>query len=330
MRSWKLVAFAACVLLIVGGTVTFLVVRTSERDSISTTSTWQTADPASLPAGPRVYFRSAAPDDSYGKVAAVSAGDPTGPRAVTDLTCDRIDTRDTGMVCLSQTGLGSTFSQEVLDARGEVLLRNDLPGLPSRTRFSPSGAFIASTGFVAGDSYLDVGFSTRTYITNAATGERQFLEDFTLTVDGEQVRPVDRNFWGVSFADDDTFYVTVSFGNEYWLARGSMQSRSIETVHDRAECPSLSPDGSRVVYKKRQGGDNSWRLAVLELATNRERLLEETRSVDDQVAWLDHHTILYGLPPASAREGESDVWALNIDGGEPALFIRQGSSPSVT
>ena len=146
---------------------------------------------------------------------------------------------------------------------------------------------------------------------------------------GTSIHPVDRNFWGVTFADDDTFYVTVSFGGEYWLARGSISRQQVETIHDGAECPSLSPDHSRVVYKKRLNGENSWRLAVLDLTTGKEQLLAETRSVDDQVAWLDDHTILYGLPPAVAREGESDVWSLDIDGGQPTLLIRQAESPSV-
>ena len=64
-----------------------------------------------------------------------------------------------------------------------------------------------------------------------------------------------------------------------------------------AECPSLSPDGTRVAYKKR--GDRAtgeWRLAVLDLATGKETLLAERRSVDDQVEWLDDDRILYGLP----------------------------------
>lgn len=41
----------------------------------------------------------------------------------------------------------------------------------------------------------------------------------------------------------------------------------------------------------RRGGENSWQLAVLDLTSGRERLLDEDRGVDDQVAWLGEHTI---------------------------------------
>ena len=45
-----------------------------------------------------------------------------------------------------------------------------------------------------------------------------------------------------------------------------------------AECPSLSPDGSRLVYKKRLGNPDPgvWRLASLDLATGVETVLAET------------------------------------------------------
>jgi len=36
-------------------------------------------------------------------------------------------------------------------------------------------------------------------------------------------------------------------------------------------------------------------IAVLDLATNQETLLPDTRIIDDQVEWLDNSTILYGL-----------------------------------
>ena len=45
----------------------------------------------------------------------------------------------------------------------------------------------------------------------------------------------------------------------------------------------------------------TWRLHVLELATLRETALAETRSVDDQVEWLDDDTVLYGVDAASTR-----------------------------
>jgi hypothetical protein len=56
--------------------------------------------------------------------------------------------------------------------------------------------------------------------------------------------------------------------------------------------------------------------------------LAESRSVDDQVEWLDGDRILYGLP----REGtaETDVWMVPAGGtGSPAVYIPYAWSPSV-
>ena len=67
-------------------------------------------------------------------------------------------------------------------------------------------------------------------------------------------------------------------------------------IHENVECPSLSPDGTRIAYKKRTGSDTTpWHLTVLDLATMRETPLAESRSVDDQAEWLDDDHVLYGV-----------------------------------
>jgi hypothetical protein len=59
---------------------------------------------------------------------------------------------------------------------------------------------------------------------------------------------------------------------------------------------------------------NTWRLHVLDLASGRETALAETRSVDDQVEWLDDERIMYGLA--------GDVWVVPADGGgKPRVYI---------
>ena len=74
-------------------------------------------------------------------------------------------------------------------------------------------------------------------------------------------------------------------------------------IHENVECPSLSPDGTRIAYKKRTGSSSTpWHLTVLDLATMRETPLAETRSVDDQVEWLDDDHVLYGVDGA--------IWAV--------------------
>jgi Tol biopolymer transport system component len=56
---------------------------------------------------------------------------------------------------------------------------------------------------------------------------------------------------------------------------------------ENVECPSLSPDGTRIAIKKRVDNvPGNWRLAVLDLSTLQDTLLnDETRSVDDQGSW---------------------------------------------
>jgi hypothetical protein len=102
-------------------------------------------------------------------------------------------------------------------------------------------------------------------------------------------------------------------------------------VHDNVECPSISPDGTRIAFKKNDGGALAahWKVAVLDLATGQETVLSEKRSVDDQIEWLDNQNILYGLAD-EAVEGDSNIWQLGTTpGSQPAMFIAHAWSPSV-
>ena len=231
---------------------------------------------------------------------------------------------------LREGSTGVTSAYSVTAERGsDRLLRVERPGIPSRARLSPQGTVAATTAFIAGDSYLSAGFSTRTFITPLATGRAQHVENYTLVHRGKRIAPIERNYWGVTFVDEDAFYLTVSFGGDTWLARGSVRDRRVETIRKTAECPSVSPDHTRVAYKVRQSS-GGWRIAILDLASGRETLLAEKRSVDDQVEWLDDDTVLYALPLTGARSGESDVWAMAADGsGRPRRLIEQAASPSV-
>ena len=101
---------------------------------------------------------------------------------------------------------------------------------------------------------------------------------------------------------------------------------------DDAECPSISPDGTEVAYKKRSttvAGQPVWAMAVLDLATGDETLLAETRGLDDQVEWLDDDTLLYGLPRADVP-GTTDVWEVDTSADAvPAVLIPGAWSPAV-
>ena len=210
-----------------------------------------------------------------------------------------------------------------------------LAGIPSRTRISPDGALVATTSFVTGHSYATVGFSTETVVHTTDGRDLGNLEDYTLVVDGEVVAPVDRNYWGVTFIDDTTFYATAGLtttGTTY-LVRGDLESRTLTAVASGVECPSLSPDGTRIAFKHLTSGSGPtahWTPAVMDLASGDVQVLTpEARNVDDQIAWLDDDTILYGLPRDGAV-GDTDVWSLAADGSDgPELFIPHAWSPSV-
>ena len=94
------------------------------------------------------------------------------------------------------------------------------------------------------------------------------LEDFALMVNGTRITAADRNIWGVTFApgDSDTFYATAASSGRIWLVKGSISARTLTAIHDGVECPSLSPDGTRIAYKKNTGGTLTphWRVAFLD------------------------------------------------------------------
>ena len=80
-----------------------------------------------------------------------------------------------------------------------------------------------------------------------------------------------------------------------YLVEGDFAAKTVRTLREWVECPSLSPDGTRIAFKEAVDGNprKGWRLSVLDLATMRVTHTREARSVDDQAAWLDNDTILY-------------------------------------
>lgn len=264
-------------------------------------------------------------DGTEGRVA-ITGPDNGRARTITPLRCERVHFGELNGLCVSRgTTFAAGYRAQVFDARFNVRFSVDVPGIPSRARVSPDGRYGAVTMFVQGHSYADRGaFSTNTSILDLARGFRiADLEQFAITRNGARVTAEDVNFWGVTFGrDSDTFYATLATGGRTYLIQGSVSKRSAHTIHENVECPSLSPDGTRLGYKKRVGGKRIWRLHVLELATGRETALAETRGVDDQVEWLDNDRLLYGIDRA--------VWAVSADGtGSPARFEPAAESPAV-
>lgn len=291
------------------------------------------ADPAEVAAGPHIVFRGTAPGAGYGRVALASLVAPDGARAVTPASCERVHATRGVAICLApEGGFTLTYSARILGPTWTTSRTLPLVGVPSRARVSRDGSLVATTSFVRGDSYASAGqFSTRTVVTAVRGDDVADLERFTLEVAGRTVTAVDRNLWGVTFLDTDRFYATAASGGKTWLVAGSLSARRMVALREDAECPSVSPDGARVVYKKRgELPAGQWRLTAYEVATGRETPLAEVRGVDDQVDWLDAATVVYGLPRAGASPATSDVWAVPADGtGAPRVLVHDAFSPAV-
>ncbi|MFC9560134.1 TolB family protein [Agromyces sp. NPDC056965] len=327
--KWTLVVAAAIILL--GGSLVYAVSAFLRFQAVASASGEYTGPPLTRVEPGQIVFRSTDPGSEYGHVASVPIGAPGGPRSVAELTCDRVDASAELVSCLrTERGIVTTFEWQVLDARFEEQWSSPLPGIPSRTRIADDSSYWASTAFVTGHGYATLGFSTATVVVGADGTEYGNLEEFFFTVNDQPVTAADLNFWGVTFEPGtDRFFATAASGGRNWLVQGDLGDRTLVAVHDAVECPSLSPDGERIAFKKPVGEApaKTWTIAVLDLATGEEVVLPESRNVDDQVEWLDDETIVYGLQRAA---GDSDVWAIAADGGgEPELLIEHAWSPSV-
>jgi hypothetical protein len=286
-----------------------------------------------------LYFVANALVGNQGKLGVTTLDALDRSRHSTDLSCDRVHFAGGKGVCLaSDPGAfpTPTFEAVLFDVQLRRGWTIKLTGLPSRVRVSPGGRLAAVTAFVSGHSYSSLQFSTQTTIIDVARGEvLADLEQFSASRDGAVFQSPDFNYWGVTFAhDDNRFYATLRTLNRTYLVRGDVATRTAAVIYEGVECPSLSPDDRRIAFKRRTGsivGPISWRLSLLELTTLTETPLGETRSVDDQVEWLDNEHILYALPEnGNSSRASADIWKLPIGTDRsPQLFLKGASSPAV-
>jgi hypothetical protein len=283
------------------------------------------------PSGRQLVVRNGELGPHQDDIATVPADDTTGPRTVSGVKCMRFYAAAGTGICLQaqHSALGDVYHAVVLDSQLHPLHSYPLAGVPTRDRVSPSGHLVAWTVFLAGDSYAGTGFSTRTSIVDTRDWHlTDSLEGFSIIKDGHPYQSADTNFWGVTFADDNRFYATLATGGQTYLVQGDLAARTLTTLHQNVECPSLSPDGTRIAYKKRVPGlpaDAPWRLYVLDLRTMTETPTAEQRNIDDQTLWADNSTLVYGLP---GNHGW-DVWSVPADGtGTPRKLMDQAQSPA--
>ncbi|WP_369143630.1 hypothetical protein [Streptomyces sp. R44] len=306
--------------LLLGGGATVYTLRAASGRAAAT----GTADPGfTLDGGTgALYVR----ETAGGRIARVDPAAPGG-RVTGGPSCDRFHAAASTALCLQRRpGVPARSYVLVLDGRLREVRRIGLPGIPSRARVSASGRMLAWTMFATGDSYARSAFATRTSILDLRTGYLvKNIEQIPLTLDGRRHHAPDVNYWGVTFAaDDNRFYATVSTGGRTHLVEGDMRNWSARTLRENVECPSLSPDGTRIAFKKRvsDGPRDPWRLYVLDLSTGREHPVAERRGFDDQALWTDTETLAYGYGGA--------VWSVPADGtGAPRRLAAGASSPAV-
>jgi hypothetical protein len=321
-RGSAFVVLASACLLVAAGAVVSAVMAQRKTASATTPRTAQLDRPY-------VVFRSLAKSagpSHMGELTSTRAADPGQVRRPTGRLCERVYASATGGICIARSrSLTGAYEAQLLTPSGAVRHKIGLAGIPSRTHVSGDGRYGVTTTFVTGDSYAKPGaFSTRTVLIDMKRGEPiADLETFTLWRAGRVVDAADVQFWGVTFArHSDTFYATLATAGKTYLIKGSVSGRTARVIHDNVECPSLSPDGTRIGYKKLIDDRGHWRFHVLDLATGADTPLAETTSVDDQLEWLDDDNLLYGKG--------GDIWTVPANGsGTPRRYLANADSPGV-
>jgi hypothetical protein len=311
---------------------------TKQRAQTAATITRTEKPLQALPAAPYLLLRVTGSGASHGRMALEPLNASDGVRLVSAMNCDRVHAAAGRGICLeARRGALTSYHAHLFDSGLRTTATLDLAGAPSRARLSSDGRLAAITVFVGGHSYSSPGFSTRTSIVDVPSGRllTADLETFAVVKDGQPFKASEFNFWGVTFTPDaQGFYATLQTSGQQWLVQGDVAQQRMMLIAPNVECPSLSPDGLRIAFKRRvvppPQGRVVWQLIVRELASGAETALaRETRSVDDQVEWIDNREIAYALPD-DTTPAATNAFALAIDGSSaPRLLAPLAYSPAV-
>ena len=280
-------------------------------------------------AAPFVMFRTLAPRHAFGRVAMAW---PTAPfeRRVTPLACARVHYAGGTGLCLVEEPEGKAVRQVLylFDATFTLGARLVLNGIPIRARVSPDGRLAAVTTYGEEESPAGERLASESMLIDVASGRvLGDLRSFSVSSAADQpiVAPIDIS--SVAFVDNDRFYATLSTSDHRYLVSGSATGQRLAVIGSGLANEAVSPDGRRLLVKKSTGASGFWQLAVLDLESRRVTPLNQgTRSVDDQVEWLDDGHVVYH----DATDDGTGIWLLATDGTTaPRLLLADAFSPAV-
>jgi hypothetical protein len=286
-------------------------------------------EPLTIPSiqrGPHLIFQNVIRGDDYAKTSLVPLDSPGGMRLTTGLICERVHFAAGHGICLTaEHGAESHYFAALFGADFVPTSRVPLDGAPTFARVSPDGR-MAAASFQTSPPEEEAPFApSETWLLDTQSGQVVAdLADFQLLRDSVQVTEPEVDYWGVTFKrDSNGFYASVRFGGNIYLVEGNIAAKRLVVLNGGLSAPSLSPDGTRVAYASLVSSIGpTWRFHVLDLTSMVDTALSETRSIDDQMEWLDNDELLYGLA--------TDVWRVAADGsGQPSPFLFGGLSPAV-
>jgi hypothetical protein len=327
--SSRVLALLVVATLCVLGGVAYVVVAASTPGE--TTSDAQprvlVEEDADLPAGSALIVRAVDRRNPRlnGRVYRIELTPGATPKRLGDLTCERVHVNPMGEgICLAVSPNAYDYRAVIFDRRYRRRSRFSIDGVPDRARASIDGRYAAFTTFLSGHTYT-AGvrqFSTRTTMVNMASGKPWYSFDkVEILRNGKPFEQPDSNIWGVTYSGSDRFYATLGAGGKFYLITGWNTDESAEIVREGVECPSISPDETRIAYKRRIGKLDAWRLHVLNLESGRDIALPERRSIDDQPEWLGNRHIVYS--------DDRDVYVVRSDGSRrPERVVAGASSPT--
>lgn len=259
------------------------------------------------------HFLSVRSPDRYGEPYAlevIAATDPLAPRIRTDLSCVNVHFRAGRGICVTPPIDPLATTVTIVDQHLRVTRTITLPGSPSRARMSPDGTHGAITNFLSGHSYADATFTTATTIFDFTTGASSNLETWTAFNDKGRIPDKSRNFWGVTFLDDNTFFVAMGVRGDRYLLKGNPDTHELSVIGTHMECPSVAPDGRHLTFRRailETNGSTSMPLFLLDLETMTERRLTFNDTVDGQPEWLDNRRITIGTPTGPPNIAVIDI-----------------------